>query len=102
MKKLSNFFYRDSYIFGIAFAIANSLLTFIVFFPILSLIVKSSGWVGVNLFSSKYLLFCCIPNFIIFRHYLKELKMEKTGRAIFLVALIEVVALMILGNRSIF
>ena len=101
MKKIQELFYRDNYIFGILLAIILPLILPVIIFPIVNFL-KSLGWVDVHFPISKYLLLCCIPNFIIFRHYLKVLKMEKTGKAIFLVSLVEVVVLLILSNRSIF
>ena len=101
MKKLQELFYRDSFIFGTLLAIVIPLLSTIIIFPIVNL-MKSLGWVDVHLPISKYLLLCCIPNFIVFRQYLKLLKMEKTGKAILITSLVEVIVLLILSSRSIF
>ena len=101
MKKLQELLYRDSYIFGILLAIIVPLLSTIIIFPLVNL-MKSIGWVEVHFLISKYLLLCCIPNFIVFRQYLKVLKMEKTGKAILIFSIAEVVVLLILSNRSIF
>jgi hypothetical protein len=64
--------------------------------------MKSVGWVDVHFPISKYLLLCCIPNFIIFRKYIKKPEYEKTGKAILIVSIIELIVLLILSNRSIF
>ena len=101
MKKIQELFYRDSYIFGVLLAIVIPLLSTVIIFPIVNLL-KSLGWVDIHLPISKYLLLCCIPNFIIFRQYLKLLKMEKTGKAILVTSVVEVIVLLILSNRAIF
>jgi hypothetical protein len=101
MKKIQEFLYRDNYLLGILLAILVPLLSIIIVFPVVNL-MKSYGWIDVHFPISKYLLLCCIPNFIVFRQYLKGLKMEKTGKAMFIFTLVEVVVLLILSNRSIF
>jgi hypothetical protein len=101
MRKLPSFLFVDSYKLGILLAIVVPLLSMIPIFPLLNL-MKSLGWIDVNMSISKYLLLCCIPNFIIFRQYIKVLQMINTGKAIFLVSLVEVTVLLILSNRSIF
>lgn len=101
MKKLQEFLYRDNYFLGIILAIVVPLLSTIIIFPLVNL-MKSIGWVEIHFPISKYLLLCCIPNFIVFRQYLKALKMEKTGKAILIISIVEVVVLLILGSRSIF
>jgi len=101
MKKLREFLYRDSYLFGILLAIVVPLLSTIVIFPIVNL-MKSMGWIEVHFPISNYLLLCCIPNFIVFRQYLKVFKMEKTGKAILIFSMVEVIILLILSNKSIF
>ena len=101
MKKLPEFLFRDNYFFGILLAIVVPLLSTIIIFPLVNL-MKSIGWVEVHFPISKYLLLCCMPNFIVFRQYLKVLKMEKTGKAILIFSIVEVAVLLILSNRSIF
>ena len=101
MKKLPAFFYNDSYLFGVLFAILFPFIIAIPVFPLLNWL-KSMGWIDVNMPISKYLLLSCIPNFIVFRQYFKVLQMEKTGKAMFLVTLAEVTVLIILSNRSVF
>ena len=101
MKKLPAFFYNDSYLFGVLFAVLFPFIIAIPVFPLLNWL-KSIGWIDVNMPISKYLLLSCIPNFIVFRQYFKVLQMEKTGKAMFLVTLAEVTVLIILSNRSVF
>ena len=101
MKKLPAFFYNDSYIFGVLFAVLFPFIIAIPIFPLLNWL-KSLGWIDVNMPISKYMLLSCIPNFIVFRQYIKVLQMEKTGKAMFLVTLAEVVVLIILSNRGVF
>jgi len=101
MRKLPPFFYTDSFAFGILLAFLIPLFTAIPVFPLLNWL-KSMGWIDVDMPISKYLLLGCIPNFYIFRQYYKILKMERTGKALFLVSLVEVAVLIILSNRSIF
>jgi hypothetical protein len=101
MKKLLSFFYTDSYLFGILLAFLVPLLSAIPVFPLL-IWLKSIDWIDINMPISKYILLCCIPNFIVIRQYFKVLQMEKTGKALFLVSLAEVAVLIILSNRSAF
>ena len=101
MKRLQELLYRDSYLFGILLAIVVPLLSTIIIFPMVNM-MKSLGWIEVHFPISKYLLLCCFPNFIIFRHYLKAWKMEKTGKGVLLFTMAEVIVLLILSNRSIF
>ena len=101
MKKLPAFFYTDSYIFGVLFAVLFPFIIAILVFPLLNWL-KSLGWIDVNMPMSKYFLLSCIPDFIVFRQYIKVLQMEKTGKAMFLVTLTEVVVLIILSNRGVF
>ncbi|MDP4290061.1 MAG: hypothetical protein Q8908_03185 [Bacteroidota bacterium] len=101
MRKLPAFFYNDSYKHGILLAFVIPLLSAIPIFPLLNG-VKAMGWIDPQMSYSKYLLLCCIPNFIAFRQYVKVLQMEKTSKAIFIVSLVEVALLIILSNRSIF
>jgi hypothetical protein len=101
MKKLQELLYRDSYIFGILLAIVVPLLSIIIIFPLVNM-MKSLGWIELHFPISKYFLLCCIPNFIVFRQYLKVLKMEKTGKGMLILTMAEVILLLILSNRSIF
>src|ERR1035437_11089575 len=101
MNKLREYLNRNSYLLGVALAIIVPLLSTIIIFPMVNL-MKSIGWVDVHFPISKYLLLCCFPNFIIFRHYLKAWKMEKTGKGVLIFTMAEVIVLLILSNRSIF
>ena len=101
MRKLPSFFYTDSYKIGILLAVVIPLIAAFPVFPLINW-MKSLGWLDVHFPISKYLLLCCIPNFIVFRQYIKVLKMEKTGKGMLIVSLVEVIALLILSNRSIF
>ena len=101
MKKLPAFFYTNSYMFGVLLAILFPLFTAILIYPLLNWL-KTLGWIDVDMPISKYLLLSCIPNFIIFRQYFKVLQMEKTGKAMFFITLLEVAVLIILSTRSIF
>lgn len=101
MRKLPDFFYTDSYAFGVLLAFLVPMITMIPVFPLLTWL-KSMDWVDIDMPISKYLLLCCVPNFFVFRRYFKVLQMEKTGKAMFLVSLVEVAVLIILSNRSFF
>jgi len=101
MSKLPQFLYKNSYPFGILLALVIPIVSAIPIFPIIN-ICKGLGWVDVHFPISKYLLLCCIPNFIIFRQYIKSLDLEKTGKALFVTSIVEVVVLLLLSNRSIF
>jgi hypothetical protein len=101
MNKLREYLNRNSYLLGIALAIIVPLLSTIIIFPMVNL-MKSIGWVDVHFPISKYLLLCCIPNFIYFRMYIKKPELEKTGKAILIVSIIELIGLLILSNRAIF
>jgi hypothetical protein len=101
MKKLPSFFYDNSYTIGILLAFLIPSVAAIFVFPLLNW-MKFMGWIDVNMPISKYLLLCCIPNFIAFRQYIKVMQKEMTGKAIFIVSLVEVAILVILSNRAVF
>lgn len=101
MNKLREILLRNSYLLGVALAIIVPLLSTIIIFPTVN-IMKSVGWVDVHFPISKYLLLCCIPNFLYFRMYIRKPEFEKTGKAVLIVSIVELIVLLILSNRAIF
>lgn len=87
---------RDNYLFGFLLSVAVPAITFCIVWLISSLLKLPSGRPYFDM--QRIAFMALLPNIILIRYYLVNLKADKTGRAIVAVTSIAFLALFVIPN----